>query len=69
MKSIIFMFTLFSNVFGQSQPNLRGSMVSKFFNIDDEFFHLKEFNSFRENTINVLTHGSKVEQKFHNKVK
>ena len=48
MKSVIFMFTLFSNVFGQSQPNLRGSMVSKFFNIDDELFHLKEFNSFRE---------------------
>jgi C1A family cysteine protease len=42
------MFSLFTNVFGQSQANLRGSMVSKFFNIDDELFHLKEFNSFRE---------------------
>ena len=48
MKSVIYMFTLFSNVFGQSQPNLRGAKVSRFFNIDDELFHLKEFNSFRE---------------------
>jgi C1A family cysteine protease len=48
MKSFIFMFTLLSNVFGQSQPNLRGAKVSRFFNIDDELFHLKEFNSFRE---------------------
>ena len=48
MKSVIFMFTLFSNVFGQSQSNLRGAKVSKFFNIDDELLHLKEFNSFRE---------------------
>ena len=48
MKSFIFMFSLLSNVFGQSQPNLRGSKVSRFFNIDDELFHLKEFNSFRE---------------------
>jgi len=48
MKSVIFMFTLLSNVFGQSQTNLRGSKVSRFFNIDDELLHLKEFNSFRE---------------------
>ena len=48
MKSVIFMFSLFTNVFGQSQPNLRGAKISRFFNIDDELFHLKEFNSFRE---------------------
>ena len=48
MKSVIVMFSIFTNVFGQGQPNLRGSKVSKFFNIDDELLHLKEFNSFRE---------------------
>ena len=54
MKSVIFMFSLFSNVFGQSQPNLRGSMVSKFFNIDDEFFHLKEFNSLEKDLTRII---------------
>lgn len=48
MKSVIFICTLFSYVFGQTQTNLRGSMSSRFIDIEDELIHHKEFLSFRE---------------------
>ena len=48
MKQFIFMCTLLADVFGQSLTNLRGSMTSRFIDIEDELIHHKEFLSFRE---------------------
>jgi hypothetical protein len=56
--------TLFANVFGQTQTNLRVSLASPFFNKDDEFFHRKEFSLFRERFSKTYLTKEELETRF-----
>jgi C1A family cysteine protease len=63
MKLFI-IFTLFANVFGQTQTNLRGSTFSRFFNSDDDLFHQKEFSIFRERFSKMYSTKEELESRF-----
>jgi C1A family cysteine protease len=61
---LFIIFTLFANVFGQTQTNLRGSTVSRFFNSDDDLFHQKEFSIFRERFSKMYSTKEELESRF-----
>ena len=61
---LFIIFTLFANVFGQTQTNLRGSTVSRFFNSDDDLFHQKEFSIFRERFSKTYSTKEELESRF-----
>jgi C1A family cysteine protease len=63
---LFIMLTLFTNVFCQGQTNLRGSgsMVSQFFNIEDDLFHRKEFSNFRERFNKRYSSKEELENRF-----